>query len=211
MDDVVAFDRLCRTVYVAGRAGVVGCADAFDLAASLLTARPADRDVSELASLSIGCEQTSRPRMAELALTVLEAIEFVPGFSEEPLWLARIEDALRLVNQDLAASGLCQTCLLRVQEDGPGLTGNAYIETWNGHTGTGQGIFPASGADPVTALTAVAEDAQDAVMQALWSVWPACPVHQIGVNARDRAKAAVWWCAGDGGHSVTAIGEWHGH
>jgi hypothetical protein len=67
-----------------------------------------------------------------------------------------------------------------------------------------------SGADPVSALVAVADDAQDALMEALCAVWPVCPVHRLGVHAREYEQAAVWWCAGDSGHAVAAIGEWQG-
>jgi len=87
-------------------------------------------------------------------------------------------------------------------------SGNAYVETWDGYTGTSGGVYPADGADPVSALVAVAEDAQEALMEALWAVWPVCPVHRLGVHARDHEKAAVWWCAGDGGHAVAPIGGW---
>jgi hypothetical protein len=87
---------------------------------------------------------------------------------------------------------------------------NAYVKTWDGYTGIAEGIYPASGADPVSALVAVADDAQDALMHALFAAWPVCPVHPLGVHARDREGAAVWWCSGDGGHAITAIGEWQG-
>jgi hypothetical protein len=44
----------------------------------------------------------------------------------------------------------------------------------------------------------------------LFTAWPVCPVHRLGVHAEDLEEAAVWWCSGGGGHVVTAIGEWHG-
>src|ERR1051325_1603522 len=53
--DVAGFDRLCRTVYIAVRAGEVDCTDAFDLAVAVLKSRPTDHDATELASLSIDC------------------------------------------------------------------------------------------------------------------------------------------------------------
>lgn len=208
MDDDPAFDRLCRTVYIAARAGAANCTDAFDLAASVLELRPTDQAASELALLSVDCAEETGPRMAELALILLATVGFEPGFSEELEWLVRIEHAMRLVNQDAAASGLRDRCLLRIRPDEPGLNGNAYVQTADGHTGSGQGVFPASGADPVSALVAVAEDAQDAVVHALWSAWPVCPAHQIGVHAREYGDAGVWRCAGGGGHVVAAIGDW---
>jgi hypothetical protein len=210
MDDYAAFDRLSRAVYIAARGGTVDCTAAFDLATSWLEEHPQDPDATELATLSVECAEASRPRMAEIALRLLATAGFRPGFSEEPGWLARLEDAMRLVNQDMAATGIRHPCHLRVYDDELTLSGNAYAETWDGWTAPAQGIYPVSGADPVQALVEVAEDAQDALMHALWSVWPVCPAHRLGVHARVHQKAAVWWCAGDGGHAVTAIGEWHG-
>jgi len=208
VDDHAAFDRLCRTVYIAAQANAVNCTDAFDLAAAVLELRPTDQNASELALLSVDGAEAARPRMSELALMMLATVGFEPGFAEEPGWLVRIENAIRLVNQDTAASGLRHPCRLRVGPDEPGLNGNAYVQTADGHTGSGQGVFPACGADPVSALVAVADDAQDAVMHALWSVWPVCPAHRIGVHAREHGDVGVWWCAGGGGHVVAAIGEW---
>lgn len=210
VDDYAAFDRLSRAVYIAARAGAVDCTAAFDLAASWLGERPQDPDATELAMLSVECAEASQPRMAEIALSLLATADFCPGFGEEPGWLACLEDAMRLVNRDMAATGIRHPCQLRVYDDELTRSGNAYVETWDGWTGTAQGVYPVSGADPVQALVAVAEDAQDALMHALWATWPVCPTHRLGVHARDHEKAAVWWCAGDGGHAVTAIGEWQG-
>jgi hypothetical protein len=207
------FDQLSSAVYIAARAGAVDCTATFDLATSWLEERPRDPDATELATLSIECAQASQPRMAEVALRLLATIEFHPGFKEEPGWLARLEDAMRLVNRDVAATGIRRPCQLRVQDDDEGLnwTVNAYVETWDGYTGIAEGIYPASGADPMSALVAVAGDAQDALMHALFAAWPVCPVHRLGVHASDHEEAAVWWCSGDGGHAVTAIGQWQGH
>lgn len=213
MDDYEAFGRLSSAVYIAARAGAVDCTAAFDLATSWLEDHPQDPDATELARLSVECAEASQPRMAEVALRLLATADFYPGFKEEPGWLACLEDAMRLVNQDAAATGIRRPCQLRVHDDEE-LNGNgrAYVETWDGyaHPATAHGIDPQSGADHMAALVAVAEDAQDALMHALWVVWPVCPVHRLGVHARDHGEAAVWWCTGDGGHAVAAIGEWQG-
>jgi hypothetical protein len=210
VDDHAAFDRLARAVYLAARAGSVDCTAAFDLATSKLEYYPRDPDATELALLSVECAEASQPRMAEVALRLLATFGFEPGFTEEPGWLACLEDAMRQANRDVAATGIGCPCRLRVHDDQPGRSGNAYVETGDGYTGTSGGIYPASGADPVSALVAVADDAQDALMEALWTAWPVCPVHRLGVHARNHEQAAVWWCAGDGGHAVVAIGEWQG-
>jgi hypothetical protein len=212
VDDYTALGRLSRAVYIAARAGAVDCTAAFDLASSWLEERPHDQDATELATLSAECAETSQPRMAEIALSLLAAAGFSPGFNEEPGWLACLEDAMRLVNRDMAATGIRQACHLRVYDDERFTNnGNAGVETRDGWPSSdAQGIDPVCGADPVDALLAVAEDAQDALMHALWAAWPACPAHRLGLHARDHQDAAVWWCAGDGGHAVAAIGEWQG-
>ena len=211
VDDYAAFDRLSSGVYIAARAGAVDCTAAFDLAAAWLEERPHDAAATELATLSLECGQASQPRMAEVALHLLATANFRPGFKEEPEWLACLEDAMRQVNHDVAATGIRHPCKLRVHDDdGLNWSVNAYVETWDGYTGIAQGIYPDSGADPLSALVDVADDAQDALMHALFAAWPVCPVHQRGAHATDHEDAAVWWCSGDGGHAVTAIGEWQG-
>ncbi len=210
VDDCEAFDRLARAVYLAARAGAVDCTAAFDLATAKLEVSPLDPDATELALLSVECTEASQPRMAEVALSLLATVGFCPGFTEEPEWLTCLEGAMRLVNRDVAATGIGHPCRLRVYDDELTRNGNAYVETGDGYNGTSGGIYPASGADPVSALVAVADDAQDALMEELWAVWPVCPVHRLGVHAREHEEAAVWWCAGDGGHAVSAIGEWQG-
>jgi hypothetical protein len=211
VNDYAAFDRLSRAVYIAARAGAVDCTAAFDLATSWLEERPQDPDATELATLSVECAEASQPRMAEIALRLLAAAGFYPGFNEEPGWLACLEDAMRLVNRDMSATGIRRPCHLRVYDDEFTHNGNAGVETWDGWASNDAlGIDPVSGANPLHALLAVAEDAQDALMHALWAAWPVCRAHRLGVHARDHEDAAVWWCAGDGGHAVTAIGEWQG-
>lgn len=206
----MAFDQLSSTVYIAARAGAVDCTAAFDLAAGWLEYHPQDPDATELALLSIECTEASQPRMVPAALRLLATANFRPGFKEEPGWLIGLEGAMRQVNRDVAATGIDHPCRLRVLDGEVNPEGNAYVETWEGYTGTSGGIFPASGADPVSALVAVADDVQDALMEELWAAWPVCPVHRLGVHARQHDKAAVWWCAGDDGHPVAAIGEWPG-
>src|ERR1700722_14424650 len=118
MDDYAALDRLSSAVYMAARAGAVDCAVAFDLAASWLEECPQDPDAAELAALSLECRQASQPRMAEVALRLLATADFCPGFKEEPGWLACLEDAMRVVNRDVAATGIRGPCRLRVHDEG---------------------------------------------------------------------------------------------
>ena len=196
-------------MYLAARAGAVDCTAAFDLATARLEVFPLDPDATELALLGLECAEAGQPRMAEVALTLLATAGFCPGFAEEPGWLTCLEGAMRLVNRDVAATGIRHPCQLRVrdnQADGA----SVYVETWRGYNSSTSGINPASGADPVLARVAVADDAQDALMEELRAAWPTCPVHRLGVHARHHDEDAVWWCAGDGGHAAAAIGEWQG-
>jgi len=196
------FETLAARVYVAARDGAVDRDAGFDLACLVLDYQPLDARAAELAALCVaGADEA---RIAEAARLVLDET-FEPGFAEEPGWFAALTDALDRVNADMRATGLPGTARLVVPE----WSGrNAFVETWDGHHGSGGGIFPDSGRDPALALAAVADDAQDAVMEAIWGAWPVCPAHQLGVHAAERAGAAVWWCTGSGGHAVAPIGAW---
>lgn len=189
VDDYAAFDRLSSGVYIAARAGAVDCTAAFDLAAAWLEERPHDAAATELATLSLECGQASQPRMAEVALHLLATANFRPGFKEEPAWLACLEDAMRQVNHDVAATGIRHPCKLRVHDDdGLNWSVNAYVETWDGYTGIAQGIYPASGADPVSALIDVADDAQDALMPGTTRM-PPCGGAQVTAVMPSRQSA----------------------
>lgn len=52
----------------------------------------------------------------------------------------------------------------------------------------------------------IAESLRDHVMDEVWTVWPVCPTHDRGLQARPVDGVAVWRCdAGD--HTVAAIGR----
>jgi len=53
----------------------------------------------------------------------------------------------------------------------------------------------------------VADAAQETVVEVLWEVWPVCEAHQLGMHGREEGGRDVWWCAGEGGHVVGAVGE----
>ena len=195
-------EELARTVYLGARDGVVDTEAAFDLAAHILEWHPLDTDAAELAELSVaGADQA---RLIEAARRVLGNY-FDPGFDEEPGWLAALQDAMRIVNQDVAATGLPAACRLEVPAWSQG---NAYVLTWDNYTDCDQGIFPGSGSDAVGALMDVADDAQGAIMESTMQAWPVCPRHQLGTHAEEHDGAAVWWCKGNGGHVAAAIGHW---
>jgi hypothetical protein len=196
------FDGLARRAYVGVRDGVLDPEVAFDLACLLLKWGPPDPLAGEMAERS--AEGTDRERIADLARQVLAA-RFEPGFDLEPVLLERLEQALKVVTADLRATGLEGPVRLVITDwnDPP----HAYAE-FRGVWGTAGGASPADGVSPLSALVAVAGDLQEAVMEALCEVWPVCPTHNLGAHAREYRSAAVWWCNGDGGHVITAIGQW---
>lgn len=59
-----------------------------------------------------------------------------PGFLDAPELMVRVEEALRLVNRDVATIGPGRECRFRFFDEERGRNGNAYVETWDGHTGS---------------------------------------------------------------------------
>jgi hypothetical protein len=188
------FQTLAARVYVAARDGAVDGESGFDLACLVLDYFPLSVHASELAALC--AEGADGARIAEAARLLLDET-FEPGFAEEPAWFASLSEALDRVNADMRATGLPGTARLIIPEWSDR---NAWVETWDGHHGSGSGISPASARDPVTALAEVADEAQDAVMETIWAAWPVCPAHEMGVHIEVRDGAVVWWCTGSGGH-----------
>lgn len=199
------FERLARQVYLGLRAGVVDCEAVFDLACSLLEWGLPDPAAEELAVLA--AEGTDQERIAELARQVLAAAAFEPGFDLEPSRLAVLEEALEVVRSDMQATGLAGSVRLVVPEwsDPP----TARVQYWGGGYGSTTGIAPKIGSNPLWALVAVADETQDSVMETIEGVWPVCPTHQLGAHSREYEGQAVWWCNGDGGHVIAAIGQWN--
>lgn len=76
-----------------------------------------------------------------------------------------------------------------------------------GRLNWGGPILPCMGDDPTTALTSLAIMIQESLLEWTWQVWPVCPRHGLGVHGSERDGAAVWWCAGDGGHKLAPVGE----
>lgn len=198
-------ERLAGQVYVGLRAGVVDCDAAFDLACSLLERGQPDPAAEELALLA--AEGGDQERIAELARQVLAASAFEPGFDAEPSRLAVLEEALEAVRSDMQATGLPGPVRLVVPSRSR--PSHAYVEFRDGGYGSTTGIAPQIGSNPLWALVSVADETQDSVMETLKGVWPVCPVHQLGAHSREHEGKAVWWCNGDGGHVIAAIGTWN--
>lgn len=199
--------RVERQVYLAARAGSLEPEVAFDLAASLVDVdelEPLARDLAEQAA--DGGEQV---RISELALRLLSAAGFRPGFREEPPLLEALEQALRVVEADVRATGLDGDVGLILNDwDEPEQTAHAVYQ--GGGSGSTVGMYPSEAGDPVYVLVAVADDLQNSIMHMLWgTVWPVCPAHNLGAHAREHEGVAVWWCNGAGGHVITPIGHWN--
>ena len=199
------FERLARQVYVGLRTGAVDCEAAFDLACTLLEWGQPDPAAEELAVLA--ADGTDQERIAALARQVLAAA-FEPGFDAEPSRLAVLEEALEAVRSDMRATGLPGPVRLVVPSRSWPV--HAHVEFRGGGYGSTTGIAPQIGSNPVWALVAVADETQDSVMETLKGVWPVCPAHQLGPHSREHEGEAVWWCNGDGGHVIAAIGKWNG-
>ncbi len=192
------FDRLAGRVLAGVLAGSLDPEDAFVLAAFLEEEgerTPLVRELGEAAAAG-----TDPERIAGLARGLLAAAGF-GLWALEPGLLATLEQALELLRADVAATGLTGPVTLSVKD----WNGHAYTE-FRGCYGSGGGIGPETARDPVAALAAVADDLQDAIMDTVWAVWPVCPEHSLGGNARVREGRAVWWCRGRD-HVIAPVGQ----
>lgn len=196
------FERLASGVYVQARDGAVDFEAAFDLACFLIDWAPADPQVQELADLA--AKGTDQAQAAEIALQVL-ADRYAPGFVE-PAPLEALQEALEAVKADMRSTGLDGP--IRVVVPGWASPRSAFVEFRGDTYGSGPGMTPQDGSDPLSALIAIADNAQNSIIETLHEVWPLCPVHQLGAHPRRHDGAAVWWCNGDGGHVITPIGQW---
>ena len=198
------FECLARRVYVGLREGAVECEAAFDLACFLMEWGQPDPALEELAALAAA--GTDREQITELARQALAASAFEPGFDVEPGRLAVLAEALEAVRSDMQATGLPGPVRLVVPEWSQ--PPHAFVEFREGGYGSTTGIAPRSASYPVWALVAVADETQDSVMETLWQTWPVCPAHDLGAHAQEHEGKAVWWCNGDAGHVIAAIGKW---
>jgi hypothetical protein len=200
-------------LYVAMRTGApIDPQAAFDIATedfgdlSHADAKEVALAARRLAEASLAEDQ---PSLAVAAAELLQAFGYQPGFAAAPDRLARIEVALDAVQEDLRATGL--TGDLTLVPDSYRI--NVLVRTWAGDTGWTAGVFSSEAADDLSALVAVAEQASQAVMESLdyqctGRVWPACPEHGLCASPQARNGIGVWWCDGNDGHVVAAIGHW---
>jgi hypothetical protein len=132
-----------------------------------------------------------------------------PSFDGEPESLRQIEEALTVVGADLRATGLTNPVGLDLDHNMDPPVARVCYEP--GVYASTSGIYTSDVVDSVSTLVLVADELQDATMEAIWRAWPVCPMHDLGAHPREHGHAAVWWCAGAGGHVIAPIGAWAGH
>ncbi len=72
-----------------------------------------------------------------------------------------------------------------------------------GRLANGVGVHSV-GVDELT--VEVADVVQEEVMERLWSAWPECRRHRLGLHPRMVDGVAVWWCR-TGAHVQDRIGD----
>jgi hypothetical protein len=72
-------------------------------------------------------------------------------------------------------------------------------------SGAGGGGGLTERADP-SLLVEIADWIQEQVTEDVFTAWPVCPTHDMGLHALEEADRAVWWCA-FGDHEVAPIGR----
>lgn len=143
--------------------------------------------------------------MTALARRILDDTGFDPGFDLAPERLETLRAALRIVARDLPTRGIEGEPEIEVLEDwfpvGAGVRlADGERLNWGGP------ILPDMCDDPTTALTSLAILIQESLLERTWQVWPVCPRHDLGVHGSEREREVVWWCAGDGGHTLAPVG-----
>lgn len=148
----------------------------------------------------------------------------------EPGEWPRFEAALAAVNRDLAATLPDEPPLVLMRcpaSSGDDWPDQIYVALPDGRW-QGNAVHPEGPEmhdepdDTSVVLQLVADAAQETVTELLWTVWPVCPYHRIGVHPRpprttadwyqDRlgGEPVVWWCRGHHGddcHDLSPVGE----
>ncbi|QIY67216.1 hypothetical protein HEP85_05205 [Streptomyces sp. RPA4-2] len=209
MSDVMAeheahAEQLERRVYVGLREDNLDPRHVVALACELLDRSHCTDAVLEVVERSPA--EVSPAEMTALARRILDDTGFEPGFDLAPERLEVLRTALRIVARDLHTRGIDGAPEIEVLEDwfpvgaGVRLADGERLD-W------GSPILPNMCDDPAMALTSLATMIQESLLERTWRVWPVCPRHDLGVHGSERGGAAVWWCAGDGGHLLAPVGE----
>ncbi|WP_283137458.1 hypothetical protein [Rhizohabitans arisaemae] len=200
MDDGIDTD-VAGLIYLGLRDGDLDVGSLAEFAGLLRVTGRGDALVDEALRRSAGL---SAEEVARLAERLLDLAGFEPGFDLKPEAWPVLRDALDTVERDVRAAGIDGELVLESAE-------------WDVQTGCARVRFrlqqassalPAVLADrPVRALVEIADSVQGLVTEELWTVWPLCPEHVVGLHPRRFGGKAVWSCTAAGGHVVAPIGE----
>jgi len=196
--------QLMRRVYLGLREDNLGPQDVVALACELLDWFHCTDAVLEVVERNPA--EVTPAEMTALARRVLDDVGFDPGFDLAPERLETLRAALRIVARDLPTRGIEGEPEIEILEEwfpvgaGVRLADGARLN-WGGP------VLPNMCNDPAMALTSLAIMIQESLLEWTWQVWPVCPRHHLGVHGSERDGAAVWWCAGDGGHILAPVGE----
>ncbi|WP_235437734.1 hypothetical protein [Kitasatospora griseola] len=197
-------EQLKREVHLGLRADDLDPQQVVTLACALLDRFPRADAVLEVVERNPA--EVSPPEMAALARRMLDEVGFEPGFDLVPERLETLRAALRIVARDLPTRGIEGEPEIELLEIG--FPAGAGVRLTDGERlDRGGRILPSGCEDPVTALTGLAILIQESLLERTWQVWPVCPRHDLGVHGSQRDGAAVWWCAGGGGHVLAPVGE----
>ncbi|WP_133917896.1 hypothetical protein [Streptomyces sp. NBC_00582] len=197
-------EQLMRRVYLGLREDNLDPQDVVALACDLLDWFHCTDAVLEVVERNPA--EVPRAEMTSLARRVLDDVGFDPGFDLAPERLETLRAALRIVARDLLTRGIEGEPEIEILEDwfpvGAGVRlADGERLNWGGP------VLPSMCDDPATALTSLTIMIQESLLEWTWQVWPVCPRHHLGVHGSERDGAAVWWCAGDGGHILAPVGE----
>ncbi|WP_329596007.1 hypothetical protein OIE43_00295 [Streptomyces pseudovenezuelae] len=196
--------QLMRRVYLGLREDNLDPQDVVALACELLDWFHCTDAVLEVVERNPA--EVTPAEMTALARRVLDDVGFDPGFDLAPERLDTLRAALRIVARDLPTRGIEGEPEIEILEEwfpvgaGVRLADGARLN-WGGP------VLPNMCNDPAMALTSLAIMIQESLLEWTWQVWPVCPRHHLGVHGSERDGAAVWWCAGDGGHILAPVGE----
>ncbi|MFG3440966.1 hypothetical protein ACGF0J_27260 [Nonomuraea sp. NPDC047897] len=141
--------------------------------------------------------------LTRLGESLLRDAHFEPSFALEPRLWTTLEHALEVVKRDVRAGGI--TVTLRLVTHDWDSRGRAWVDFQGGCHGNG--IDPIAGSSAQGALGEVADAVQETIMGMILKVWPVCAMHNRGLHAGYEHQIAVWWCTGDGAHTVAPVGE----
>ncbi|MFF0088163.1 hypothetical protein ACFYR1_52585 [Streptomyces canus] len=190
-------EQLMRRVYLGLREDNLDPQDAVALACELLDWFHCTDAILEVVERNPA--EVSPAEMTALARRVLDDVGFDPGFDLAPERVETLRAALRIVARDLPTRGIEGEPEIEILEDcfpvGAGVRlADGEELNW------GAPVLPNMCDDPAMALTSLAILIQESLLEWTWQVWPVCPRHDLGVHGSEQDGAAVWWCAGDGGH-----------